>query len=51
MAKIIRRLKWKFKNIEIEKDFRLWRGHQNNIPGIDADCGGSMACAAYHVYV
>ena len=24
---------------------------QNNVPGIDADCGGSMACATSHVYV
>ena len=24
---------------------------QNNIPGIDADCGGGMACATCPVYV
>jgi len=24
---------------------------QNEVPGIDADCGGGMACATCHVYV
>ena len=24
---------------------------QNNVPGIDADCGGSCACATCHAYV
>jgi 2Fe-2S ferredoxin len=24
---------------------------RNNVPGIDADCGGASACATCHVYV
>ena len=24
---------------------------QNNVPGIDADCGGACSCATCHVYV
>jgi len=24
---------------------------RNNVPGIDADCGGACACATCHVYV
>ncbi len=32
--------------IDIPKGLSVMEGAvQNNIPGIDADCGGSMACA------
>ena len=38
--------------IEVSKELTVMEGAvQNNIPGIDADCGGSMACATCHVYV
>jgi 2Fe-2S ferredoxin len=38
--------------IEVSNGLSLMEGAvQNNIPGIDADCGGSCACATCHVYV
>ena len=38
--------------IEVAKGLTVMEGAiQNNIPGIDADCGGSCACATCHVYV
>ena len=40
------------KTIEVENGLSVMEGAiQNNVPGIDADCGGSMACATCHVYV
>ena len=39
-------------SINVENGLTVMEGAvQNNIPGIDADCGGSMACATCHVYV
>ena len=38
--------------VEVPNNISVMEGAvQNNIPGIDADCGGSMACATCHVYV
>ena len=40
------------KTLEVEKGLTVMEGAiQNNVTGIDADCGGSMACATCHVYV
>ena len=38
--------------IEIANGLSVMEGAvQNDISGIDADCGGGMACATCHVYV
>ena len=38
--------------IKVQNGLTVMEGAvQNDIPGIDADCGGSMACATCHVYV
>ena len=38
--------------IEVANGLTVMEGAvQNDVPGIDADCGGGMACATCHVYV
>ena len=38
--------------VEVANGLSVMEGAvQNNISGIDADCGGSCACATCHVYV
>ena len=38
--------------VDVQNGLTVMEGAvQNNIPGIDADCGGSMACATCLVYV
>ena len=40
------------RTIEVQNGLTVMEGAvQNDIPGIDADCGGGMACATCHVYV
>ena len=42
----------KIHTVEVSNGLSVMEGAvQNNIPGIDADCGGSCACATCHVYV
>ena len=37
---------------DVPKGLSIMEGAvQNNIPGIDADCGGACACATCHIYV
>ena len=53
MTKVIYKdFKGNTKTIEVENGLSVMEGAiQNEIPGIDADCGGGMACATCHVYV
>ena len=38
--------------VEVPNELSVMEGAiQNNIPGIDADCGGACACATCHIYV
>ena len=38
--------------VDVENGLSVMEGAvQNDIPGIDADCGGGMACATCHVYI
>ena len=45
-------LSGKSQTIEVANGLSVMEGAvQNDIPGIDADCGGGRACATCHVYV
>jgi 2Fe-2S ferredoxin len=38
--------------VEVRNGLTVMEGAiKNNVPGIDADCGGACACATCHVYV
>jgi 2Fe-2S ferredoxin len=38
--------------VEVASGLSVMEGAiKNNIPGIDADCGGACACATCHVYI
>ena len=38
--------------VEVSTGLTVMEGaRDNNIPGIDADCGGACACSTSHVYV
>ena len=42
----------KIHTVDVQNSLTVMEGAvQNDIPGIDADCGGGMACATCHVYV
>ena len=42
----------KVHTVDVQNGLSVMEGAvQNDIPGIDADCGGGMACATCHVYI
>jgi len=42
----------KIHTVDVQNGLTVMEGAvQNDIPGIDADCGGGMACATCHVYI
>ena len=42
----------KIYTIDVQNGLTVMEGAiQNDIPGIDADCGGGMSCETCHVYV